>query len=193
MVQFSLASIGKNNDTSLAIVTAMFQRPFRFDPEKGLEVLLYLASKLDKTYYQVLKTLYLADRYHLENYGRLICGDRYIAMSKGVCPSGLYDFVTDVKKGRRLGGRGVDPSDAFSLRGFKIVPKRPPNLDYLSKSDLESLDRAIRDIKEKGWFWLYKTTHGPDYKAAKRNGEVPFDEMAKTLPSGDLILKALRS
>ncbi len=172
----------------------MSQRPFRFDPEKGLEVLLYLASKLDKTYYQVLKTLYLADRYHLENYGRLICGDRYIAMPKGVCPSGLYDFVTDVKEGRhRLGGHDVDASQAFSLRGFKIVPKRPPNLDYLSKSDLESLDRAIQDIQRMGWFRLYKVTHGPDYKAAKKNGEVPFDEMAKTLPSGDLILKALRS
>jgi hypothetical protein len=170
----------------------MSQRPFRFDPEKGLEVLLYIASKLKRDYYYVLKTLYFADRYHLEDYGRLICGDHYIAMKSGVVPSGLYDFVTDVKEGR-LGRYYVDAEEAFDLRDYRIVPKREPNLDLLSKSDLECLDRAINDVYKMNWQALYDATHGPDYEAAEMNDEIPFEEVAKTLPSGDELLKALRS
>lgn len=192
MIQFLLASTGKNNDTRLAVVAAMSQRPFRFDPEKGLEVLLYIASHLQEDYYRVLKTLYFADKYHLERYGRLICGDHYIAMKSGVVPSGLYDFVTDVKDGR-LGRYGIDASEAFSLNGYRIMLKREPDLNLLSKSDLECLDHAIGEVAKMSYAVLYRATHGSDYEAAEFNDEIPFDEIAKTLPSGEELLKALRS
>jgi hypothetical protein len=171
----------------------MSQRPFRFDPEKGLEVLLYIASRLREDYYRVLKTLYFADKYHLERYGRPICGDHYIAMKSGVVPSGLYDFVTDVKDGRLGRYDGVDASQAFDLNGYRILLKRQPNLKFLSQSDLECLDRAIGDVSKMSYPVLFKATHGPDYEAAELNDEIPFEELAKTLPSGDELLNALRS
>lgn len=171
----------------------MSQRPFRFDPEKGLEVLLYIASNLKKDYYLVLKTLYFADKYHLEKYGRPICGDHYIAMKSGVVPSGLYDFVTDVREGRLGKFDGVDAEDAFDLNGYRIVPKRSPNLDLLSKSDKECLDHAIDDVYQMDPQTLYDATHGADYEAAEINDEIPFEAVAKTLPSGEELLKALRS
>lgn len=170
----------------------MSQRPFRFDPEKGLEVLLYIASRLNKDYYWVLKTLYFADKYHLEHFGRPICGDHYIAMKSGVVPSGLYDFVTDVAEGR-VSRYGVDASEALSLNGYRLQPKRDPNLDHLSKTDIKCLDKAIDDVRKMSWDAFSKATHGPDYQAADLNDEVPFDELAKTLPSGESLLKALRS
>jgi hypothetical protein len=171
----------------------MSTRPFRFDPEKGLEVLLYIASHLNEDFYRVLKALYFADKKHLENYGRLICGDHYIAMKSGVVPSGLYDYVKDVREPDRPPSHGIDAREAFDLNGFRIVPKRDPKLEYLSKSDIECLDQAISDIPKMDWKTFYNATHGEDYEAADRDDEIPFDAVVRTLPNGELLLESLRS
>jgi hypothetical protein len=171
----------------------MPNRPFRFDPEKALEVLLYIASRLDEDFYRVLKTLYFADKKHLENYGRPICGDHYIAMRSGVVPSGLYDFVKDVREPHRSPSHGVDARQAFELSNYRIVPKREANLEYLSTSDRECLDQAIKDMKRMDWNSLHKATHGADYDAAERDDEIPFDAVVRTLPNGELLLESLRS
>jgi len=53
----------------------------RFDSEKALEAILYVASKAPiPDIYHVGKILYYADRFHLEAFGRLITGDQYNAM-----------------------------------------------------------------------------------------------------------------
>ncbi|WP_409530306.1 Panacea domain-containing protein [Shinella sp.] len=43
--------------------------------------------------FHALKTLYYADRAHLQRYGRPITGDRYIAMENGPVPSYAYNAV----------------------------------------------------------------------------------------------------
>lgn len=171
----------------------MPSRPFRFDPDKGLEVLLYIASHLNRGYYKVLKTLYFADKRHLQNYGRPICGEHYIAMKSGVCPSGLYDYVKDVKEPHRSPSHGVNAREAFALNGYKIVPTRPPKLEYFSETDIECLDQAIQDVQGMDWPTFYAATHGADYDAADRDDEIPFDAVVETLPNGKLLLESLRS
>lgn len=65
---------------------------FHFDPEKAVEVILYVASRVrDSGFHRVSKILYFADRDHLAMYGRFICGDSYVAMKNGPVPSGAYD------------------------------------------------------------------------------------------------------
>lgn len=65
-----------------------------FDREKALEVILYIANNLDgATFHSISKMLYLSDKLHLQEYGRLICGDRYIAMEYGPVPSAIYDML----------------------------------------------------------------------------------------------------
>src|SRR3989338_2956187 len=55
-----------------------------FDRDKALEAILYIAKNLHSpTYHSISKMLYLSDKLHLQEYGRLICGDRYIAMDNG--------------------------------------------------------------------------------------------------------------
>jgi hypothetical protein len=167
-------------------------RPFRFDAIKGLEALLYISSRLEEDFYRVLKVPYFADKHHLENYGRLICGDHYIAMRSGVVPSGLYDFVKDVRDPRRPPSYGVNAREAFALEGHRIVPKREARLEFFSETDRESLDRAIEEVRTMDWNTLKARTHGTDYDAADLDDEVPFDALAMTLPNGELLLKALR-
>ena len=168
-------------------------RPFRFDPEKGLEVLLYVSNRIkNKNIYWVLKAPYFADKYHLETAGRPICGDHYIAMRSGPVPSGLYDIVKDVRD-KRISPFVEKAGNAFEIAGRRFVPKRDADLDYFSKTDIESLDRAIAEIGHLSFSALQQKSHGPEYEAADSNDEIPFDAFVKTIPNGELLLKALRS
>ena len=70
--------------------------PLRFRPkvEKIVELLLYLAHKrpgADK--YQAVKFFYLADRAHLNRYGRPISFEKYYAMSYGPVGSTVLDLL----------------------------------------------------------------------------------------------------
>ena len=66
---------------------------FRFEPEKALEAILYVASKAQTDKYATLKILYLADKLHLERYGRFISGDYYHALRHGSTPMHSYDML----------------------------------------------------------------------------------------------------
>lgn len=61
---------------------------FSVDKEKTIEALLYIVTRYGEVgRFHALKTLYYADRAHLQRYGRPITGDRYIAMENGPVPS----------------------------------------------------------------------------------------------------------
>jgi len=60
----------------------------RYRSEKVRQAVAYIASKLPgrENMYKVLKVMYFADKLHLKRYGRVIFGDRYIAMKHGPVP-----------------------------------------------------------------------------------------------------------
>ena len=52
------------------------------------------ATTIAKEYkMKALKLVYIADRYHLRKYGRLITNDTYFAMNYGPVPSGTKDIA----------------------------------------------------------------------------------------------------
>jgi len=172
----------------------MPSRPFRFDADKGLEVLLYVSNRIkNKNIYWLLKAPYFADKHHLEIAGRPICGDHYIAMDKGPVPSGLYDIVKDVRDNRRISPFVAKAKKAFEVQGTRFIARRDANLEYLSKSDIESLDKAIAEIGHLSFAALKAKSHGPEFKQADENDEIPFDAFVESIPNGKLLLKALRS
>lgn len=163
-------------------------RPFRFDPDKGLEILLYISNRItNKNLYWVLKTPYFADKYHLENLGRPVSGDFYNAMKDGPVPSGLYDIVKDVRDNRR---KQMTPKarSAFRVEGNLIVPLRNADLSFLSKSEMKVLDRAIAEVGPLSFAKLKRASHDKAYEKADPNGEIDYDEIVKTLPNADLVL-----
>ena len=87
---------------------------FSFDPEKGIEVLLYIADKT-KDIYKILKILYFADKLHLSKYGRFISGDYYIAMKHGPVPSRSYDIIK-IARGENPNIYDIDIKELFDLR-----------------------------------------------------------------------------
>ncbi len=134
--------------------------PFKFNPEKALEVIVYLATKLPHpTILHIFKILYYADKEHLKNYCSFICGDKYVAMENGAVPSNVYDIVKDVNGKHSRKYFDIPSKEAFQVEGYKIIPLREPNLDFLSKSNIEVLDKSIKENGRKGFKVLSNMTH----------------------------------
>ena len=72
---------------------------------KVWEAILHVIREADRrnirvTQFEILKTLFLADRAHLNRYGRPITFDEYVAMQDGPVPSLAYDVLKEAPIGR---------------------------------------------------------------------------------------------
>lgn len=150
----------------------------RFDLDKAIEVLLYIAQSVDRIE-QLLVTVYVADKMHLERYGRLIYGEIYVTASLGMRPMLM----------RGLLEAQVAPI-AFKLPDWsRVIPVRKPELDLLSESDVQCLDDAIQECMDD---WL---TTGQDAVFEESHGVtklITYEDIAKTLPNAELLLDHLR-
>lgn len=127
---------------------------FRFSKQKANTVILYLANKdygISKM--RLLKYVFFADFYHINKYGRPILGDHYVAMDNGPVLSKLYDMLKYSTRDYSIEKRMI------------IIPKVKPDLDYLSKSDIEALDYALENYSQYETLEMSKLTH--EYEAWK--------------------------
>ncbi|MCD9185558.1 MAG: SocA family protein [Pyrinomonadaceae bacterium] len=167
------------------------ENPFRFDPQKALEVILYISERAQiPDIYHIGKILYFADLAHLEEYGRFICGDYYVAMKDGPVPSRVYDIIKDVRDNRK---ETILPlaKEAFSIDGYRIIPLRQAEKDFFSKSDLACLDKAIEQYSSLPFGKLKDISHDAAYETADMNGEISVFEIAKNLKGSDDLIQLL--
>lgn len=160
-----------------------------FDRDKAVEVLLYITKRVPDMY-AALKVLYFADKKHLQRYGRLICGDSYVAMQHGPVPSNLYDIAKCV-----VNDSGVATELPF-LHGqdWDVIPQKDPDLDYLSRSDMECLDSAIDEYGDLEFGDLKRMSHEEKaFQEASENDFISLEDFASSLPEGELILEYLDS
>lgn len=139
---------------------AKYQQPeFPLNKDKANNSLLYICQKLGGScdMYSLLKILYFAECDHLLKYGRPITGDRIVAMEHGPVPSFSYDQVKFKHFDKTLFNRSED--DVISA-------KVPPQLQYLSESDIESLDISISENSKLGFGQLKKKSHNAAYESA---------------------------
>ncbi|WP_182056504.1 Panacea domain-containing protein [Pantoea sp. ME81] len=171
----------------------------RFDSEKALEAILYVASKAPiPDLYHVGKLMYFADRKHLERYGRLITGDNYKAMKNGPVASGAYDLLKLARGdvGQRCPA-GCTPeivreSLVVSSGGDHAVNvKRDFNADFLSKSDIICLDEAIAEYGTLTFGELNDISHDDVWRSASRNDEIPLEVIAAHSKNGQDLLEYL--
>lgn len=163
-----------------------------FDAEKAIEVLLYITKRCPDTY-TALKVLYFADKDHLSKYGRLICDDTYMAMAKGPVPSGVYNLIKYVRGDSFYWDFPVP--DVFTVQDdYTISPKRKANLDLLSESEMECLDKAIEEYGHLSFDELVALSHDDDaHKSSDRNDRIPIEAIVKSLQNGELLLDYLQS
>lgn len=108
---------------------------FEYNPQKAIETLIYIAKRIDNPHYEdVLKLVYLADKTHLEKYGRFIYGETYCVMQRGAVPSHLYDLIKDAKT-----HGGYD----FKIENYQIKSDRDAERNIFSESDTECLEQIV--------------------------------------------------
>ena len=150
--------------------------------DKLVEAILYLivqarTRKRDITQYDILKSLFLADKSHLNKFGRPITFDNYVAMSNGPVPSFAYEILKNEVDPKKCGvdffpwdravGEHINPK-AFLFRN----PKRTPSEDILSESDMETLGDALATVISLTFGQIRTLTHDDiAYKVAWGDGD----------------------
>ena len=154
------------------------------DAEKTLEVLLYISHRTDNLF-NIVKTLYFADKFHLEEYGQLLTGDYYVPMREGPVPSGAYDLIKLARGDDFLFDKNiidVHPEEAFKVikceEGYNIRPNREPNLDLLSESNIHCLNKSINLYGNMSIRDLWRIAHKEEsYNKYKGEREIPLREI----------------
>ncbi len=122
----------------------MVRNPFKVDHKKITQIINYFASKAGGkiSKLKVLKLIFLADRYHLRKYGRLVSNDNYVAMKLGPVPSTAMDIAEADSFLEPNWKKYVVEYLKTHNSGMRIESIKPTNAEYFSESDLEALDFA---------------------------------------------------
>lgn len=126
-----------------------------------MEAIVFLVSEADRlrksvTQYDIVKSVFLADRRHLNEYGRPITFDNYVAMKHGPVPSKVYDVLkADPCEAGHPWTKTQINANTFTYqnatRGF--------DEQILAESDCEALSEALVTVKSLGFAQIRKLTH----------------------------------
>lgn len=117
---------------------------FDVNERKALEAIVYVLSKrATVNVYNLLKVIYAADKYHLNNEARPVTGDVYIKMPYGTVPSVIYDMTK--LESLPLACTGLDEYPFEKVNGHDLKAKRTPDLSFFSESDIEALEYGIKE------------------------------------------------
>ncbi len=132
---------------------------FEYEQDKVKAILLFMASKLKVLdQYKACKLLFLSDKRHLVEYGRIITGDFYVALGYGPIPSQTRDALKKLEN-----GEDCFLKEAFDLdRSYKyprLIPKVTYDSEVVSKSDIAVLEEIIAKYGDKSFDELKSITH----------------------------------
>jgi len=157
--------------------------PFKFDVDKGIETILYiLENGAQPTIFHILKIMYFADKQHLQNFGRFIFGDRYIAMKDGPVPSFIYDLLKCSRGDQFLNAEIEQKSNnAFKVENhYTVSPLRKADKEIFSESEIHCLDDSIKNNGNLSFGQLREKSHDAAWKAADLNNCIEIDYIVET-------------
>ena len=126
-------------------------------------VVLYILKQCRTVdYFHLFKIIYFADREHYAVYGRRLVNDTFCALKNGPVPSFLYDAVKVLDGGRvdeelQLISSALSVADS-DYRYF-ISAVEEPDMDELSVSDMEMLDKSISENLTLSFDTLSRKSH----------------------------------
>jgi hypothetical protein len=141
-----------------------------FDKDKCLEVLLYLNRYLYTWYAPSGLCLYYADKYHLERWGRTLCGGTYVfrdSLISHVQADGLLD----------------------ELIGLLKIDGRDADMSFLSSTDVEAI-YAVADVYSAGNL-LDNIASDASRLVLIDGDEVSVEQIASLLPNSADVLEYL--
>jgi len=166
---------------------------FKMSYDKAIEAIVWLAkNKPGIDIYHISKTLFYADKMHINKYGRPIIGDTYIRMNYGPVPSGVFDLIK--------GNTWLSPRQLFQIKkplvidkrsSYKTAATREPDMDYFSKSDIQCLEESLSIYGDLSFDELYDLTHSERcYRETNHNEKIDYALLIDNdTPFRDEILK----
>lgn len=155
------------------------------DTSRILEAFAYIAKGMPerkKNIYNVLKVFYLADKLHMERYGRFIFSDSYAALRMGPVPSHAYDLIKLIRDGKSL------PDDCratVSVQNNILTPLCEYNEDLFSGSDMVCIDDVIEQSATED---LGDLSHDPAWDQTSRNSTMSIESILATLPNSEALI-----
>ena len=138
-----------------------------FKYKKAVQALNLLATwsggRLNKM--KAIKLIWLADRYHLREYGRPIIQDKYVAMENGPVASGTRDLLQ--ANGLGVSEEALSYSAQFitSVANYSYESIKEPNEKVFSKSDLIALEKVFATYGGNDQFAIRDLSHNfPEWR-----------------------------
>jgi hypothetical protein len=148
--------------------TKMFSR---FDREKAIAVVLYLAHKKGSIdFYALLKMIYFADLNHLRQWGRTITGDSYARMDYGPTPSKVYDILKEIRQ--------TPDGGVVVIENNNVFPGLKPDMDRFSQSEIDVIDAVFDENVGKTFSELVNKAHDEVYDNDPNRYFISVEEMA---------------
>ena len=164
-------------------------------------VLLYILTHSNdgqRDIYSLVKTAYYAQQNHLAQYGTPLFKDCICALPFGPVPSNIYNVLKMASgDSNELNYHRSDDmhlaSDAINFKSGRYSAKEDPNMDFLSKSDIESLNYGIEKVAKMSFNQIKEATHGMEWNRAF-NSKSSLKEMnlLNIAKEGDASSDALR-
>ena len=131
----------------------------------AISYVIYIFSQKGRepTQYDIVKSLFLADRAHLNNWGRPITFDNYFAMKHGPVPSLSYDLLK--ANTRLLKDYAVDNLPWERRAGpsgkhfFRPADTSIDFEDTLSESEMDALRLCAKAVLDLGFAQVRRLTH----------------------------------
>ena len=164
-------------------------------------VLLYILTHSNdgqRDIYSLVKTAYYAQQNHLAQYGTPLFKDCICALPFGPVPSNIYNVLKMASgDSNELNYHRSDDmhlaSDAINFKSGRYSAKEDPNMDFLSKSDIERLNYVIEKVAKMSFNQIKEDTHGMEWNRAF-NSKSSLKEMnlLNIAKEGDASSDALR-
>jgi len=118
---------------------------FAVNTEKAVEALAFIASerpRLSQKFFA--KIFFYAEKWHLNDYGRPIIADTYIAMKQGPVPSAVRDIILEKWNWTEKPDNFDTSIEIIDDHGLlKVAAKGGASFDRLSNTDKAMLRKAI--------------------------------------------------
>jgi uncharacterized phage-associated protein len=171
---------------------------FTFDKDATLTTVLYLVGELGQPSRQtVFNLLYLADKKHLEDYGRFISTDTYYALTQGPVPGHVYNVLNSLEKQGEYLSLDKEFKQAFAaslhtIEGHRLEVAITPDLENLSESDIKCLNLVLETYSKLSSQELEQLCQDAAWKATVRNQEISLEAIVRTLPNSEDLIEYLR-
>lgn len=153
-----------------------------FHTEATINAMLYIIERNGgmADMHRIFKTLYFADMEHLSKYGRSVTGDVYIAMEYGPVPSKTDDILKAVRGDSFFSDKAGDLSTYFHFHNrYMVKADKPCDTDWLSDTDMECLDDAIKRCEGKTFGQLTDMSHGQAWSNTARNRVISVKDILR--------------